>query len=167
VKAVSRILKSRRSLVITWGLLSVTLSLSALAEDDFLPEEKAYYLCAGCHGPDTGSVLYPMPHDIPSIIGQQKEYLLKQLLAYREGRRHHPNMSDVLGNYSNQNLADLAEYYENLGPKRPVHKATQAKPVPAAVTPVVAPAPQPAHHHHKKKTHASQNAAKSTPATHQ
>jgi cytochrome c553 len=119
--------------------------------DDFLPEEKAYYLCAGCHGPETGSVLYPMPHDIPTIIGQKKEYLLKQLIAYRDGHREHPNMSGVLGNYTDQNLANLAEYYQNLGPKRPERKAPAHAAAPAIAPGSAAIPPTHAQHHHKKK----------------
>lgn len=119
--------------------------------DDFLPEEKVYYLCAGCHGPETGSVLYPMPHDIPTIIGQKKEYLLKQLIDYREGHREHPNMSGILGNYTDQNLADLAEYYQNLGPKRLERKTPAHKAVPAALATPAITHPTNAPHHHKKK----------------
>ena len=126
-----------RELALVFGL---ALGQNVFAIEDFVAEETAYYLCAGCHGPETGSVLYPMPHDIPTLIGQRKDYLLKQLLAYREGHRKHPNMSDVLTNYSDQNLAELAAYYENLGPSRAEHSHAHraaiapATPAPAAVT---------------------------------
>ena len=126
--------------------------MPSAALDDFLPEEKAYYLCAGCHGPETGAVLYPMPHDIPTIIGQKKDYLLKQLIAYREGHREHPNMSGILGNYTDQNLADLAEYYQNLGPKRPERKAPAPKAAAASsVHAQPTSGPHTVAHHHKKK----------------
>ena len=144
--------KSRRGLIPLWAIWAALTPMKSSALDDFLPEEKAYYLCAGCHGPETGSVLYPMPHDIPAIIGQKKDYLLKQLIAYRDGHREHPNMSGVLGNYTDQNLADLAEYYQNLGPKRPERKPP-AHPIavpPAVAAPMTVPHTQT--HHHKKKT---------------
>ena len=143
--------KSHRPLLPFWSLLATMTPMTSSAMDNFQPEEKAYYLCAGCHGPGTGSVLYPMPHDIPTIIGQKKEYLLKQLIAYREGNREHPNMNNVLGNYTDQNLADLAEYYQNLGPKRPERKALANVVAPAAVAPPAITHPTHAHHHHKRK----------------
>jgi len=124
--------------------------MTSSALDDFLPEEKAYYLCAGCHGPETGAVLYPMPHDIPTIIGQKKDYLLKQLIAYREGHREHPNMSGILANYTDQNLAELAEYYQNLGPKRPERKVPLRPAAAPSVVTQPAPIPHAATHHHKK-----------------
>jgi cytochrome c553 len=165
VNPVSIQIKNYRSLTWALGFLAASSPWTAQALDDFLPEEKAYYLCAGCHGPETGGVLYPMPHDIPAIIGQKKEYLLKQLLAYREGRRIHPNMSDVLSNYSDQNLADLAEYYESLGPKRPVHEPkahTPPVPVPVVTAP---PAPAQPVHHHKKKPKPMNSTSSVTPKT--
>ena len=142
--------KSHLRIHLVWILWAGLMPMPSSALDDFLPEEKAYYLCAGCHGPETGAVLYPMPHDIPTIIGQKKDYLLKQLIAYREGHREHPNMSGILGNYSDQNLADLAEYYQNLGPKRPERKAPARPATPQSVVTPPAPVPHAAAHHHKK-----------------
>lgn len=129
MKPISNSIKNRRLFALTLATLAGVTPAISHSVEDFLPEEKAYYLCAGCHGPDTGAVLYPMPHDIPAIIGQKKEYLLKQLTAYRDGHREHPNMNGVLGNYTDQNLADLAAYYEGLGPKRPSEPKVVKSPV--------------------------------------
>lgn len=160
--------KSHLRLISAWGFWAALAPITSSALDDFLPEEKAYYLCAGCHGPETGAVLYPMPHDIPTIIGQKREYLLKQLIAYREGHREHPNMSGILANYSDQNLADLADYYQNLGPKRSERKVVAR---PAATPPVAAPAEathhSAAHHHPRKKARkaTASSGPSSTPKT--
>jgi cytochrome c553 len=150
-------------LALVFGL---ALGQDVFAIEDFVAEEKAYYLCAGCHGPETGSVLYPMPHDIPAIIGQKKDYLLKQLISYREGRRIHPNMSDVLSGYTNQNLADLAEYYEGLGPKRP-GRASHIPPLAVAPTHVEAtpPAVHSGSHAYKKKAKKAKKAKSATANT--
>ena len=147
---------------VTFALAFVTgwVTLRSYAAEYFIPEEKAYYLCAGCHGPDAGSVLYPMPHDIPTIIGQKKDYLLKQLISYREGHRKHPNMSDILSSYTDQNLADLADYYEGLGPKRP---GRTPRITPPAAAPIPSETTSPAVH---LTAHASKKKAKKAkPAT--
>jgi cytochrome c553 len=151
-----------RELALVFGL---ALGQDVFAIEDFVAEEKAYYLCAGCHGPETGSVLYPMPHDIPTLIGQRKDYLLKQLLAYREGRRKHPNMSDVLANYSDQNLAELAAYYENLGPSRPEHIHAHHRAAIAPVTPVASAVTSSDQHGNSKGKTRKPRARKSPAAT--
>lgn len=141
-------------------LLVLTFFLSAIepagAIEPFEPEQTAYYLCAGCHGPEPGSVLYPMPPDIPALVGQRKDYLLKQLKAYRDGQRKHPNMSGPLTNYSDENLAALAAYYEALGPARPAKKSPRPAPVVQPPAPTGAPplksSTKPARH---KKGHSS------------
>ena len=163
LKSAPYIVQPPGSVFLALALVTVLVTFRANAAEDFLPEEKAYYLCAGCHGPAAGSVLYPMPHDIPTIIGQRKDYLLKQLISYREGHRKHPNMSDVLTNYTDQNLADLAEYYESLGPKRPGRVSRTPPTLPAHIHTEAKPpsAPLKAHSPHKRTKR-----VKPAPATH-
>jgi len=81
----------------------------AFAEVDTPVEDTAYYLCGGCHGQENVRVDY-MP---PNIIGQKKGYLAKQLKAYRDQKRTHPNMNGALEAFSDKNIDDLASYYAN------------------------------------------------------
>lgn len=63
--------------------------------------------CVSCHGMDgtTVSSLWP------NLAGQQAGYLKKQLLDYKAGRRQHPIMQVIANELSDQQIADVAEYY--------------------------------------------------------
>lgn len=75
--------------------------------------------CLGCHGQDSLS-LNPA---WPSLAGQNAEYLYKQLQDFKYGRRINPNsvFGAYMASYANalndQDMADLAVYYESLGGK--------------------------------------------------
>ncbi|MEC9374898.1 MAG: c-type cytochrome [Pseudomonadota bacterium] len=64
--------------------------------------------CMACHGP-TGNSVVPM---WPSIAGQHANYLEEALLSYKDGSREDPVMSPQTLNLSDQDIADLATYYE-------------------------------------------------------
>jgi cytochrome c553 len=63
--------------------------------------------CLGCHGPNGASVT---PR-IPSIAGQQQQYLFLQLIQFRERRRISPQMRIVVGKMSDKDFEDLAAYF--------------------------------------------------------
>lgn len=63
--------------------------------------------CGACHGADGNSA---MPN-FPKIAGQGERYLVKQLTDIREGRRVVPEMTGLLDNSSDQDLADMAAFY--------------------------------------------------------
>jgi len=66
--------------------------------------------CTACHGPEGNSVS-PM---WPNIAGQNAPYLLAQLMAFKEGSRKDPLMSPQAMMLSDQDMADLAVYFESL-----------------------------------------------------
>lgn len=68
--------------------------------------------CATCHGVD-GQGTSPM---FPNLAGQSEVYLEQQLKAFRSGRRQAPQMSIVVQNLSDQEIAVLAAYYAGLKP---------------------------------------------------
>lgn len=65
--------------------------------------------CAHCHGTDgnSSSGLYP------SLAGQTKEYLFRQIMAFKDGKRKNAMMSPSVGIVSEQDAHDLAEYYNS------------------------------------------------------
>ena len=66
--------------------------------------------CTACHGPE-GNSASPM---WPNIAGQNAPYLLAQLKAFKDGRRVDPLMSSQAMMLSDEDMANLAVYFENL-----------------------------------------------------
>ncbi|MDJ0710220.1 MAG: c-type cytochrome [Woeseiaceae bacterium] len=66
--------------------------------------------CTACHGPEgnSSSALWP------NIAGQNAPYLLAQLKAFKDGTRQDPLMSSQAMLLSDQDMADLAVYFESL-----------------------------------------------------
>ena len=69
-------------------------------------------VCAACHGNDGNSM---MPN-WPKLAGQGERYLLKQLIDIKEGVRVVPEMTGIVANMSEQDLADTAAYYATQTP---------------------------------------------------
>ncbi len=65
--------------------------------------------CGGCHGADGNS---PAP-SFPKIAGLGANYLLKQLQDVREGNRVIVEMDGLVDDYDDDELKDLAAYYNS------------------------------------------------------
>ena len=63
--------------------------------------------CAHCHGTDGNST----SSAYPSLAGQPKEYLYRQIKAFIEGTRKNSMMSPAAVVLSDQDAQDLAEYF--------------------------------------------------------
>ena len=66
--------------------------------------------CASCHGAEgiSANSLWP------NLAGQQEQYLVKQLKAFRDGERTDPLMSPMAKNLSDEDIDDLSAYYASL-----------------------------------------------------
>jgi len=66
--------------------------------------------CTACHGPEgnSSSALWP------NIAGQNASYIRAQLKAFKDGSRVDPLMSSQAMLLSDQDMADLAVYFESL-----------------------------------------------------
>ncbi|MBU2678290.1 MAG: cytochrome c4 [Gammaproteobacteria bacterium] len=66
--------------------------------------------CTACHGPEgnSASALWP------NIAGQNAPYIRAQLMAFKNGSRKDPLMSSQAMLLSEQDMADLAVYFESL-----------------------------------------------------
>lgn len=96
-------------------LVSLTLSTTQLnAEslvDGSVDAGKARALtCMACHGAEGNSVS-PM---WPNLAGQNAPYLLAQLKAFKDGSRSDPLMSSQAMMLSDEDMANLAVYFESL-----------------------------------------------------
>ena len=63
--------------------------------------------CQTCHGLDGLSKIA----EAPNIAGQNEQYLIKQLTAFKSGERQNEMMSLVAPALSDRDIEDLASYY--------------------------------------------------------
>jgi cytochrome c553 len=83
-------------------------------------------MCIGCHGIPGYQASFPEVHKVPMIAGQNAKYIISALNAYSKGERKHPTMRGIAQRLSEQDMADVAAYYE---------KQADAPVVPETVTP--------------------------------
>jgi len=69
------------------------------------------WLCVGCHSIPEYRADYPLVYKVPMIGGQNAGYIASALAAYKKGERKHPTMRAIAGSLSDQDMADLGEYY--------------------------------------------------------
>ena len=75
--------------------------------------------CAGCHGMDGNSAMGAFP----KLAGLGEKYLTKQLMDVRDGKRQIVEMTGILDGMSDQQLADMAAFYN--GKNRQISGAKQ------------------------------------------
>lgn len=76
-------------------------------------EVKAANGCVACHG-RKGVSTNPL---WPNLAGQHAFYLAKQLREFRSGKRKDPVMNPLSAPLSDEDIEDLAAYYESLKPE--------------------------------------------------
>jgi cytochrome c553 len=89
--------------------LLLTLGITGLAQaagDAAAGQDKAV-MCGACHGADGNSAA----PNFPKLAGQGERYLLKQLNDIKSGDRSVVEMTGLLNNLSDQDLADISAYY--------------------------------------------------------
>ena len=92
---------------------SMTLSTAARAQDAKAGERKVA-MCAGCHNLPGYQASFPEIYKVPKIAGQNAKYIVAALNAYKKGERKHPSMRAIATTLSDQDMADVAAYYEQL-----------------------------------------------------
>ena len=92
-------------------VLMVTAVTPATADGDVEQGRSKAVMCAACHGKE-GETINPA---FPQLAGQNAGYLAIQLQEFKSGKRYHPVMSPVARDLSEQDIADLAAYYSQLG----------------------------------------------------
>ena len=80
------------------------------------------WLCVGCHSIPDYRADYPLVYRVPKIGGQNPSYIAASLAAYKKGERKHPTMRAIAGSLSDQDMADLGEYYAAQTASSPINK---------------------------------------------
>lgn len=96
------------ALVLALTALTVT---TAQAQDADAGAKKVAQ-CIGCHGIPGYQASFPEVHKVPMISGQAAGYIVASLEAYKKGDRKHPTMRSVAGSMTEQDMADVAAFYE-------------------------------------------------------
>jgi cytochrome c553 len=118
-----------KAITLLLALAGIFSSAQAMAQDAAAGQKKAA-MCIGCHGIVGYQASFPQVHKVPMISGQNAKYIAAALAAYKKGERKHPTMVSVATSLTEQDMADLAAYYEK-------HGQSSVKAV--ADTPAVAP----------------------------
>jgi cytochrome c553 len=89
--------------------LLLTLGITGLAQaaGDAAAGQGKVAVCGACHGADGNSAA----PNFPKLAGQGERYLLKQLNDIKSGARPVVEMTGLLDNLSDQDLADISAYY--------------------------------------------------------
>lgn len=99
--------KVRLSLLAALGF-AIAVPAAQAAGDPAAGQEKSA-TCTACHGPDGNSPTT----QYPTIAGQHAGYLVKQLKEFKEGIRVNAIMQGMAAPLSEQDMEDLAAYYES------------------------------------------------------
>ena len=81
----------------------------ALAAGDAAAGESKVAMCAGCHGSDGNS----MVASFPKLAGIGEKYITQQLRMVKSGERVIVEMTGILNGSSDQDLQDMAAYYNS------------------------------------------------------
>lgn len=68
--------------------------------------------CSGCHGLDGRGATT----EIPNLAAQPAEYLVEAMHAYKDGRRQHAALQDMMSEMSGGDIRNIAAYYAALPP---------------------------------------------------
>lgn len=88
-------------------LVSIGITGFAHAAGDANQGKTKTAVCAACHGADGNSVVA----NFPKLAGQNEKYLMKQMKDIKSGARPVPEMTGLLDNLSDQDLADISAYF--------------------------------------------------------
>lgn len=95
------------------ALILAGLSAAAAAADAERGRLQAQ-TCLGCHGAPGMRNAYP-GYRVPKLGGQHAQYLMDALKGYKEGNRSHPTMRAQAADLTDEDIADIAAYFSQLG----------------------------------------------------
>lgn len=90
-------------------LIGANLSAESLVDGSADQGQAKSTTCAACHGADGNSV----NPEWPSLAGQNAKYIYQQLQAFKSGKRQNVLMSSQAMILSDEDMRDLAVYYES------------------------------------------------------
>ena len=86
---------------------------SAGMADTPLPGKDKAETCLGCHAIEGYNNVYPT-YKVPKVAGQNADYIISALKAYRNKDRIHETMHANASALTDQDIIDIAKYFESL-----------------------------------------------------
>jgi cytochrome c553 len=96
--------------IASFALAAPTIQAESLIDGSMEAGKTRALTCTACHGTE-GNSSNPM---WPNIAGQNAPYILAQLQAFKNGSRNDPLMSSQAMMLSDEDMANLAVYFESL-----------------------------------------------------
>jgi len=72
-------------------------------------------MCYGCHNIVGYQASFPEVYKVPKLGGQSAAYIAAALKAYQGGERKHPTMRGIATSLTDQDINDIAAFYEKQG----------------------------------------------------
>ena len=119
-----------------FALAVASVTVAASAQTPAAPGAKSIEskvaMCIGCHGIKGYQASFPEVHKVPMISGQSAKYIVSALNAYKAGDRKHPTMRGIADSLSDQDMNDVAAFYEasGKGAGKPVGDTPNREPSP-------------------------------------
>lgn len=107
-------MKALRLVALAAGLTMFLAPALSMAQGDIEAGRAKAYTCLGCHGVDGYRNAYPS-FRVPKLGGQHAAYIVSALKAYKAGDREHTTMQALAGTLSEQDMQDIAAYFEAAG----------------------------------------------------
>lgn len=98
----------KTTLLTAAAIVAALISASVLAAGDGAAGKAKAAVCAACHGADGNSAAGAFP----KLAGLGEKYLIKQMQDIRSGARSIAEMTGMLEGSSDQDIADIAAYYQ-------------------------------------------------------
>lgn len=96
--------------VVALGALSGMVGVANAAHGDAAAGKAKSGMCAACHGADGISTI----PGYPNLAGQNEQYLVAQMKAFKSGDRKNPMMNPTAAALSEEDINNLASYYAGL-----------------------------------------------------
>ncbi len=94
------------------SLAIILISTTNIYADEYTGREKSE-TCLGCHAIEGYNNTYPT-YKVPKLGGQHSEYIISALKAYQKGDRKHETMHANASGLSDQDIIDIANYFESV-----------------------------------------------------
>ena len=98
---------NKKNLVFSIALIFSTASTPLFAEGKVSAGKEKSSSCTGCHG-EKGNSTMPL---FPKLSSQHPRYLIKQMVAFKDGSRTDATMAPMVMGLSEEDMADIAAFY--------------------------------------------------------